>query len=323
MKRWIVFFAGFVVLAVGCGGNEKTSEAQRPLIGVSLLTTTNPFFYEMGEAIRAEAEKNGYDVLITAGDLDIGKQKNQVSDFIVKDVAAIVLTPIDSRSIGASIAEANQAGIPVFTADIATTAEGVEVISHVATDNYQAGKMAAQALIEATGGEGKVGIIDHPEVESVIMRTKGFMDELEKQRTENNVALEVVSRLPGSGTRDRSFKAVEDMLQAHPDLAGIFAINDPSALGAVAAIEKAGRNGRVQVISIDGMPEGRQAVKDGKIFADVLQRPDQIGQKTVQVIIDYMNGREVSEQILIPTSIYRQADAQNDSDLSQSSAASQ
>ncbi len=320
MRRTAMMFLAAMVMAIfmGCSkGEEKAkSGSSRPVIGVSLLTLTNPFFKDLGAAIEAEAAKQGFEVIIVAGEFDPARQQNQVHDFIVKNVAAILLCPTDSRAVGTSIAEANRAGIPVFTADIACTAEGVKVVSHVASDNYQAGRLAAQALLEAIGGRGKIGIIDHPEVESVIMRTRGFLDELQR-RKEEGAQVQIVARLPGRGAKDRSFKAAQDMLQAHPDLDGIFAINDPSALGAVAAIEKAGKAGRIKVIGIDGQPEGRQAVKDGKIYADILQHPEEIGRRAVQVIARYMRGEEVPPKVLIPTSIYRRKDALADPALAE------
>ncbi len=106
----------------------------------------------------------------------------------------------------------------------------------MATENFGGGKIAAGAVIDALNGRGNVAIIDHPEVESVILRTKGFFDEMNRARQEDNVQIEIAAQLPGLGSKDRSFKAVEDILQAHPNLDAFFAINDPSALGAVDAI---------------------------------------------------------------------------------------
>jgi ribose transport system substrate-binding protein len=303
MRTRILPLALVGALLVGFACTSRDTQPDKPVIGVSLLTLTNPFFRDLGNAIKQEAERQGYEVVLTAGDLDIGKQKNQVSDFIVQDVAAIVITPIDSKSIGTSIAEANKAGIPVFTADIKATAEGARVVSHIATDNYQAGRTAARALIEALGGRGKVGVIDHPEVESVILRTRGFLDEIEEQRKQSGINIQIVSRLAAGGAKEKAFQVAVDMLQAHPDLDGIFAINDPSALGVVAAIESGGKAGRIRIVSIDGLPEGRQA--------------DLIGKKTVEAIEAYMRGEEVPAEILIPTDLYRQEDAMKDPTLRQ------
>jgi len=291
---------------------SRAAEAKKPQIGVSLLTLANPFFRDLGDAMKDEAAKHGMEVIVVSGDFDAAKQRNQVADFIVKRVTAIVLSPCDSKAVGTAIAEANKAGIPVFTVDIAALAGGAKVVSHVATDNLGGGRLAAQAIIEALGGKGKVAILDHPEVESVILRTRGFEEELAKQKREKGVSIEIVARLPGGGVKDKSFKAAEDLLQAHPDLDGIFAINDPSALGAVAALEKAGKLGRVKVVGFDGMPEGKQAIRAGQIYADPIQFPDRIGRTAVQTIRKYLDGDDVRPQILIPTALYRKADAEKD-----------
>src|SRR5688500_7081597 len=224
------------------------AQEPKPRIGVSLLTLAHPFFQELGAAMRDEGAKHGMEVLLMAGEFDAARQRHQVADFIVRRVSAIVLAPCDSKAVRTAIAEANKAGIPVFTTDIAALAPGVKVVSHIATDNFAGGRLAAQALIEAVGGKGKVAIIDHPEVESVILRTKGFEEELARQKRERGVTVELVAKLPGGAVKDRSFKTTEDLLQAHPDLAGIFAINDPTALGAVAALEKAGKLGQIKLV---------------------------------------------------------------------------
>ena len=104
-------------------------------------------------------------------------------------------------------------------------------------------------------------------------------------------------------------------MQAHGDLFGIFAVNDPAAVGACAAIEKAGKSDQIKVIGFDGQSDGRQAIKTGKIYADPVQFPDQIGTKTMQTILAYFEGDRVPREILIPTALYRKADALKDSSL--------
>ncbi|MEM8488431.1 MAG: substrate-binding domain-containing protein [Bacteroidota bacterium] len=308
-------FVIFITLVVTGCAEQNTSSEEKPVIGVSIMTATNPFFKLLGETIADEAGKFGYEAVVVSGDYDISKQKNQVSDFIVQGVDVIVLTPINSKSIGTSIAEANEAGIPVFTADIAVLAEGVQVVSHIATDNYQAGRVAGQAMIEGVDTGGAIGILDFAEVESVILRTRGFIDALNEHEAATGIKFEVVSRLPGGAEKAISYRAAQDMLQAHPDLKGIFAINDPSALGAVAALEESGREDEVVVISVDGQPEGRQAVLEGKIYGDAVQYPDKIARTTVQTIMKYVNGEEVPPEILIPTELYRMEQALQDSSL--------
>jgi len=303
------------VAALGLAAGPAPAAEKKGTIGLSVLTLTNPFFKVIADTMKAEAAKQGYDVVITSGEYDPAKQQNQIKDFIVRRVSAIVLCPCDSKAIGPAIKEANDAGIPVFTADIACLAQGVKIVCHVATDNYGGGKLAAQAMIEALGGRGKVAILDHPEVESVLLRTKGFEEEIAAANQKPDVRIEIVKKLPGGGARDKSYKVMQDILQAHPDLAGVFAINDPSALGACAALEEGGKLKAVKVIGFDGQPEGKKAIRDGLIYADPIQFPDQIGRKTVEAILSYFRGDELPSQILIPTALYRKADAEKDPDL--------
>jgi ribose transport system substrate-binding protein len=284
---------------------------------LSVLTLTNPFFKVIADTLREEAGKSGYDVIVTSGEFDVARQQNQVKDFIVKRCAAIVLCPCDSKAIGPAIQEATDAGIPVFTADIACLAPGAKVVTHIATDNYGGGRDAATAMIEAlNGADGRIVILDYKAVESCILRVKGFKEVIdEHNRARESGKVTIVAELPGDGQKDRGYKATEDALQAHPDLNGIFAINDPAALGARAALEKAGRANDVHLIGFDGQPEGKQAIKDGKIYADPIQFPDKIGRETARAIVRHFEGDELPREILIPTAIYRKADAEADPEL--------
>lgn len=311
------------LLFAACGdasntGGEGARVDDPPVIGVSVLTLTHPFFQDLTDAVREEAAALGYEAVITSCEFDVARQRNQVSDFVVQNVDAIILAPCDSKAIGTAIREANQAGIPVFTADIASLADAGEVISHVATDNLAGGHRAAEAVLEAIDRNGTVAIIDHPEVESVILRTRGFHEAIDAANAAG-ASVEVVAQLPGGGVKDRAFRAAEDLLQAHPDLDAIFAINDDSALGALAAIEKAGRSGRIRVIGFDGTLEARRAIRDGKIYADVIQHPREIGRMSVHSVADYLVGEEIEPEILIPATLYRQADAMQDSLLAPAS----
>lgn len=304
----------------GCtrGPETKAGPASPPprgTIGLSVLTLTNPFFKVIADTLREEAAREGYAVLTVSGEFDVARQQNQVKDFIVRKVSAIVLTPCDSKAIGPAIREANEAGIPVFTADIGSLDPGARVVAHVATDNYQGGRLAAEAMVEALGGKGTVAVLDHPEVESVKLRTKGFAEGIAEANRRPDVKIEIVTVLPGGGVRDKSYKVAQDILQAHRDLKGIFAINDPSALGAVAALEESGKDGAIKVVGFDGQPEGLQAIKDGKIYADAVQFPDRIARETMNTILRYFSGEDLSKEVLVPSALYRQADAERDPSL--------
>lgn len=289
----------------GSTGTAATpSQAKHGAIGISLLTLSNPFFKEMGDAMTAAAEAKGYTTKVVSAELDPARQRDQVRDFLAADVVAIILTPADSKAIGTAIQEANAKNIPVFTADIASLASDAKVVSHIATDNHGGGVQAGEAAVEALKGAGKVAIIDHPEVESGMLRIKGFEEVIAK-----HPEMKIVAKLPGLGQRDRSFRAAQDILQAHPDVNLIFAVNDPTALGVVAALEAAGKVGQVKVIGFDGQPEAKAAIKAGSIYADAVQYPDRIGALTLEQVAKYLAGETVPPVTLIPTGLYRKADA--------------
>ena len=291
---WKVTTLLMLLLLTGCQSKEIASltdsgASSRGTIGLSVMTLTNPFFKVIAETFTEEANKHGYDVLVTSGEFDVARQQNQVKDFIVQKVSAIVLCPCDSKAIGPAIKEASQAGIPVFTADLA---------SHIATDNYAGGKEAGTGMIEALGeAGGKVVILHYERAESCLLRVKGFEEAIEQHnRNQESEKIEIVAVLPGGGAKDIGYKAAEDAIQAHPDLAGIFAINDPSALGARAALEKAGKADQV-------------------IYADPVQFPDRIGRQTMQIIAKHFRGEQVPKEVLIPTALYRKVDAEKDPTL--------
>jgi ribose transport system substrate-binding protein len=317
-----------VLLVAGCthspadkpsakAGSAASSANRKGTIGVSVLTLTNPFLRVIGDHLTDELKQAGYDTVVAAGEFDVARQQQQVRDFIVARHAAIVLCPCDSYGIGPVIQEANKAGIPVFTADIACLAEGAKVESHIASDNYGGGKQAAEAMIEALGeAGGKVVILDYKAAESCLLRVKGFKERIAEYNDKHPAGkIEIVAELPGDGQKDRGDRAAQDALQANPDLAGIFAINDPSALGARAALEKAGKADQVKIVAFDGQKEGKEAIRDGKIYADPIQHPDQIGRQTAQTILKFFAGEEVPKEQLIPTALYRQEDAKDDPEL--------
>jgi len=316
-----IWMATLAMCLLGCGGeaSKQTTpkKASKGIMGVSVLTMGNDFFNVIAQNIKTEAEKAGYEVILTDGDMKVDEQRRQVQDFIVKKCAAIVLCPTDKLRIGPVIQSANEAGIPVFTADLACLDPKAKVVSHIATDNLAGGKQAGEAMIEALGESGgKVVILHYTSAESCLLRVQGFREVIDAYNKGRETGkIEIVSELPGEGDKTKGFNCTQDALQKTPDLAGIFAINDPSALGARAALELASKADQVKIIGFDGQPEGKQAIKEGKIYADPIQYPDQIGKMTMQTILRYFDGETVEDKQLIPTKLYRKADGEQDPTL--------
>ena len=326
--RFSLLLACSIVATIGCNSADDkkadntsatigtaTSKPKRT-IGVSLLTLDNPFFKVIGDNIVEAGKKQGYEVVVVSGDKDVAKQGNQIKDFIVQGVAAIVLSPCDSKSIVPIIQEANAAGIPVFTVDIPCNEPGVKIVTQIATDNFGGGKEAGEAMIEALGeAGGPVAVLHFKQAESCQLRVKGFREVIDAHNASGKGKIDIVTELESGGSKDQGYKATEDALQANSGIRGIFAINDPAALGARTALEKAGKTAQVKIIGFDGQPEGKQAIKDGKIYADPIQFPDKMGVQIVDAIVRHSKGEELPPQMLIPTSLYRIEDANNDPEL--------
>jgi ribose transport system substrate-binding protein len=296
MKR-LALLACALFFATGCSSTTSTPGGKT--IGVSIQNREAQFYQDMEAGMKAEAQKYGYTVNVVDASRDNSKQQSQVEDFISQKVAAIVLTPYDSQAIGSAIVEANKAGIPVFTADIANGSRQGTVVSHIASDNVQGGGEAGKLMCTAVAAGGSVAILDEPEVTSVQDRVKGFKAALAAGCPKVKVVAE----------RAKASSATEDILQSHKDLKGIFGINDDSALGAAKAVQAAGLTGKVAVIGYDATPEARAAIKAGTMYGDAIQHPGQIGAKTIDAIADSFAGKTVPKKIAVAVGTFTKADA--------------
>src|SRR2546425_4024809 len=166
-----------MALAVaGCNrGPQDAAAHKKKVIGVSLLTQTHAFYKELEDGLREEAKARDLELVIVACEMDPARQAAQIEDFVAQRVAALLVAPCDSSAIGPHLAGPARANIPVFSADIAVRT--APVVSHVASDNVQGGRLAARTLAALIGDKGQVLIIDHPDVASVQDRVRGFDEE--------------------------------------------------------------------------------------------------------------------------------------------------
>ena len=320
MKKNIQSFVTVLSLALcGCGGSDNSGNGNeaKPKIGYSALTLKNPFFKVIANSIEAEGKKHGYEVIVTDAERSVKTQSEHVDSFIAQGVVAIVLNPADRVAIGPAIKKANAAGIPVFTCDLQCVAEGAKVTGHIGTDNYSGGKQAGAAMVEALGANGgKVLILHFAQANSCVLRVKGFREVIgnyNQDKTDGRI--EIVDVQEGGGLQSEGMKATSAAIQKHMDLAGIFAINDPSALGAWDALDQVKKTKQVTIVGFDGQLIGKRAILEGKIYADPIQFPAKMGVATVENIVKYNNGEPFEEKVLIPTKLYRKADAEADPDL--------
>jgi len=212
-------------------------------------------------------------------------------------VSAILVNPTDSDAVVPSIEKANAAGIPVFTVD--RGANGGVVVSHIASDNVAGGKMAAEYLCKAIGGKGNVVELQGIAGTSAARdRGQGFNEYM----SANCKDAVIVAQQTANFNRDEGLSVFENILQAQPEIAGVFAHNDEMILGAIQAAEAAGRTGIV-FVGFDAIDDAVAAVKEGKLAATVAQQPALMGQLAVQTAVLYLNGDKVEAYIPVALSL--------------------
>ncbi len=296
--RFFVLFA-FSGLLISCTDSGPEMKGK---IGVTCMDLTNPFFKLIANVMTEEAAKYGYEVVALDGANEPGKQNTQLKDFAAQGYDAVFLNPVDSRAVGEGVKKLNEAGIPVFTFDIQIEDPEAKdlVVHHIGSDNFQGGQLAAVSMMKVTGDRGKIAILGLPEVSSCVLRVEGFKDQLAK----NESKLEIVTELSGGGNRNDGFSVTNDILQAHPDIVGIFAINDPSGLGAHAAITKAGREKNIHIVAFDASPAGKQGVFEKKLVDTPQQFPRKMAEGTVNAFIKHLEGEDLEKRLFIPCEHY-------------------
>ncbi|MEU4611796.1 ABC transporter permease/substrate-binding protein [Streptomyces umbrinus] len=272
------------------------SSSSNPKVGLSLSTLNNPFFVQIKEGAQAEAKKLGADLTVTDAQNDASQQANQLQNFTSEGVDSIIVNPVDSDAAGPSVRSANKSDIPVVGVDRGVNK--AETAALVASDNVEGGKLGAKALAEKLGGKGKIVILQGLAGTSASReRGAGFAEGLKAYP-----GIDVVAKQPADFDRTKGLDVMTNLLQAHPDVQGVFAENDEMALGAVKALgSKAGKS--VQVIGFDGTPDGLKAVKEGTMYASVAQQPKELGRIAVENALRAANDKEVEKTVKVPVKV--------------------
>ena len=267
-------------------------------IGITLGSLGKPFFVALAKGAEAKAKEINPDVKVNAAsaDYDLNKQFTQIDNFIAAGVDMILLNAADPRAIVPAVKRAQAAGIVVVAVDVA--AAGVDAT--VQTNNTQAGQIACEYLAQKIGGKGDVIIQNGPQVSAVIDRVKGCKEALAKHPD-----IKIVSDdQDAKGSREGGLNVMQGHLTRFPQIAGVFTINDPQAIGSDLAAKQLGRNELV-ITSVDGAPDIESALKrEGLIVASASQDPYAMAQQAVQVGYDIMNGKKPADpMILMPSAL--------------------
>lgn len=269
-------------LLVGC--SQKSSNNTKK-IGLIVSTLNNPFFVDLKSGIESEAKKLGYNVVVLDSQNDPAKEVSNMEDISVKNVDVVLLNPVDSDSAIASVMVANNLDLPVITVDRA--ANGGKVVSHVASDNVEGGKMAAQYVVDQLDGKGNIVELEGIAGSSATRdRGAGFDNEIK------NSNLNIITKQSADFDRTKGLSVMENIIQSKGDIDAVFAQNDEMALGALKALQDANMND-VLVVGFDATDDAVASVQKGNMTATIAQQPKLIGETAVDLAHRFLSGEKV------------------------------
>ncbi len=286
--------AAFVSAAALAPANAKMPE-KITSIGLMVQDMSNPFFSAMDKGAKDAAAKIGATLNTQDAQLDLANQNTQIDAFIQQGVNLIVISAVDEAGIAPAIQRAKEAGVIVIAVD--TPAHGADAV--VMTNAVQAGEKSCDYLFQQMGGKGQVLLVDGTPIQTIIDRINGC-----KTVAKNYPDIKIVGQQASKNDRASGLAVTTDMLTANPDVTGIFGMNDPSALGAVLAVEQAGKTGQIKVTGVDGSPEAvAELTREGSPFiGTATQNPAEMVRQAVKIAVDMTEGKMPAEKtVLIPS----------------------
>jgi ribose transport system substrate-binding protein len=276
------------------------AHAARPLksIGVAVSDLANPYFVAIGKGALDAAKKVGGDkvkVTTVSSKYDLNTQVGQIENFIANKVDILIVNASDPKGIAPVLQKARDAGIVVMAVDVGADNADATIMS----DNTMAGTESCKRIVERLHGKGNVVIVNGPPVTAVIARVAGC-----KQAFAGTGIRIVSDNQDAKGSLDGGMEVMTNLLIAHRRIDAVFAINDPSAIGAELAVKQAGRPDVQMVASVDGAPDAEAALKSkNSIFAvTTAQDPYKMASLAVEIGYGIMNGKRPAKPVvLIPT----------------------
>lgn len=301
-----VFVFVFTFLLAGCGGPEQketaangpqTAEGKKLKVGLAMNTLNNPFFVAVKEGAEAQAKELGIDLVVTDAQNNPGQQLADVENLLQQNLDVLIIDPADSDAIVEGVKKANDAKVPVFTID--RQSNGGEVVTHIGFDAIKSGNIAGEFLAKALNGKGNIVEIQGIMGTNVARdRSKGFNEALAKYPD-----MKIIARQAADFDRGKALSVMENILQANPEIDGVYAANDEMALGALAAIEAAGRLDQITVIGCDAVDPALDAIRQGKLEATIAEPPFFLGKEAVQTAVTISKGESVEKSVILDSTL--------------------
>ena len=323
MKRKVmamVMAAAMAMSMAACGGDDKkedtgktenTAEPEKEegkeaasgeeyVIGYAPATLNNAFWLAVKDGVEQAIEESGANVKLV--DIDANGDQSVMNDGIINlitsGIDALLCAPADSTAVASALTELKDAGVPVINFD--TPVEDPNMVETIiASDNTNAGYVVGKDVGEKIEDGAKILVLHSPRASACVQRYDGFIKALD----ESGKKYEIVNVLDGEGDQETSLGLVSDALVADPDLSVIFAVNDPSAMGAVNAIQQANvaLENEIMVYGVDGNPDAKKMIKAGTMEGTGSQSPETLGYESMMSALDVLAGKEIEKEIVVDT----------------------
>jgi ribose transport system substrate-binding protein len=301
MRRTLLALACLAILP-GCQKQEKK------VIAVIPKGTSHLFWLSVQAGALSAGKEFGVDVQWNgpASETEYPRQIQIMDSFISRRVDGIALAAAERKALVGAVDRAAAAGIPVTVFDSGLDSDNF--MTFLATDNLEAGRMAARSLGRMLDGKGKVAMVMHaPGSASTMDRERGFEEAMKAEFP----GIRIVASQFGLSDRSKAMAVTENILTAHPDLNGVFASSEPSSMGASLALKARGLGGKVKQVAFDSSDAMIEDLKAGVISAMVVQDPFRMGHDAVQTLVDKLNGKTPPKRVDLSARVVTQDDLDN------------
>lgn len=282
---------------VFANGSKEEESKGKILIGLSMNTLNNPFFVDVVSGAKKAAEENGIELIVTDAQNQPSKQMEDVENLIQRTPDLLILDPSDSDAIIASVESANENNIKVLTID--RKSNGGDVVAHIGFDAIHSGRIAGTYLKEQLNGKGKIveimGIMGTNVAQD---RSKGF-----NQIMAETPGFTIVAKQAADFDRAKAMEVMENILQANPEIDGVYAANDEMALGVLEAIEAAGRLDEIILIGCDAIDPALEKIREKKLEATIAEPPFFLGKNAVINALKILNGETIEKDVILDSTL--------------------
>jgi len=277
--------------------NDSPFGEKKLKFGATYMNMNNPFFVKLNAGIEKTVENQNGKLIALDAQLELDKQIAQVDDLIAQKVDVIFLNPVEWKGIKPALIAAKKANIPVIVIDSPVYDEDL-VACTVASENYNAGVLCATDLVTKLKGKGNVVIIEHPTAKSAIQRIQGFEDTIK-----NYSGITIVERKSSNGQLELAMEIMDEIIRSNGHIDAVMCLNDPTALGVIAAFENTKKNDDVYVYGVDGAADALAMIEKGKLTATAAQSPDMIGRIAAETALKMLTGVKIKKYVNVPVEL--------------------